>query len=142
MSPVKPNVAGSPAGSVIFLTVIVARFVFVYVQVTCWPAVTTNVATPLAVTPLELPLSQLMLVRFQPVFAASVTWYVPGTTDESADWPSPRVAVMSPVKPNVAGSPDGSVTFLTVIVARFVFVYVQVTCWPAATTKVETPVAV
>src|SRR5258707_11249288 len=99
MSPVKPNVAGSPDGSVTFLTVIVARFVFVYVQVTCWPAVTTNVATPVAVTPLELPLSQLMLRRFQPAFAVSVTWYVPGATDASADWPSDSVAAISPVKP-------------------------------------------
>jgi hypothetical protein len=47
---------------------------------------------------------------------------VPGTTDASADCPSDSVAVISPLKPNVVGSPDGSVSFLTVIVARFVFV--------------------
>ena len=73
-----------------------------------------------------------MWVRLHPWASASVDVYVPGTRSETTIWPpSPIEPATAPLNEKLPDALSGAVCFSTMIVARFVFVKMQVTVSPA-----------
>src|SRR5207237_614032 len=115
-------------------------------HVTVSPGSSLYVAARVAMSPLLVfrlvGSSQRIDVSDQPDFVASVDVYVPGSWFATVTVPpSPIVPEGLPVKPKVAGSPEGTVSFLSTRVPLFVFVYVQVTVSPGSRFQVTTRVA-
>ena len=127
--PVKLNVLVPP--TMTFLTITVARFVFVNVHVTVSPAAAWNDAVAVPTFPVLSESSHDTLVRSQPATAPSTGLCMPGTT---LAWMVPLFDEIDPfgvpVKLKVLVPP--TMTFFTMTVARFVFVNVHVTVSPAA----------
>ena len=131
------NVASPPTA--VLAIVIVASFVSVNTQLTVAPGAGV-IVTPFVVATHPVPL----VTNDQPDGTDSVTVYAcPGVTSVNCCGADASVRENDPgVNPPVAenendvGSPAGSVTLSTEIVANFVFVIVHVTLAPAPTTTV------
>src|SRR5581483_2031378 len=108
-------------------------FVSVKVHVTVSPAVTSKVAVALPRSPLLPESSHEMEGSVHPNGTDSELVYAPGPTCALNVPPSPIDPLTSPLNENCVGSPDGTVSFFTTIVAALVSVNVQVTVCPAET---------
>ena len=145
------------SGTAFLVTVIVASFVFVYVQVTTSPGTSAMLAMPVAM--LVVPLEQTSAVSAQPGTAVSSIVLVPVASAPVKvnvtvfNWrinrrrrrakPAPKSARPVPVVVKAKSWASSGTAFLvTVIVAEsLVFVYVQVTTSPGTSAMLAMPVA-